>query len=147
MQDASLVALSEGGSWFLSPISSLVDSSTAMGNAMMKLQKEGKLDDQAWIEEQTTALMAYIQEQPGFAMLGSLGGLPGTSGYGYEDGTGLEGLTDGSGLSDLPQGDDVLGDTTDATSDAPLMDEEIADLFGENLSEEEIADVFGGEGQ
>ena len=28
-----------------------------------------------------------------------------------------------------------------------LTDEEIADLFGENLSEEEIADVFGGEGQ
>lgn len=147
MQDASLVALSEGGSWFLSPISSLVDSSTAMGNAMMKLQKEGKLDDQAWIEEQTTALMAYIQEQPGFAMLGALGGLPGMSGYGYEDGTGLEGLTDGSGLSDLPQGGDILGDSTDATSDAPLTDEEIADLFGENLSEEEIADVFGGEGQ
>lgn len=150
MQDASLIALSEGGSWFLSPVSSLIDASTAMGNAMIKLQKEGKLDDQAWIEEQSAALMTYLQEQPGFAMLGAVGGLPGTSEYPYEDGTDLgdwsegndlDGWGEDSTLGDLPQGDgtdDMFGE---------LSDEELADLFGENLSEEEIADMFQGAGQ
>lgn len=142
MQDASLVALSEGGSWFLSPVSSLVDSSTAMGNAMMNLQKEGKLDDQAWIEEQTAALMAYIQEQPGFAMLGALGGMPGGTGYGFEGGTDLEGWSDGSALGDLPQ-----SDGTEGTNGEALTDEEIADLFGENPSDEQIADLFEGSAQ
>lgn len=62
-------------------------------------------------------------------MLGALGGLPGMSGYGYEDGTGLR-PDRRLGLSDL-QGDDVW--VTPPTRRAmPLTDEEIADLFGEN---------------
>lgn len=119
-QDASLVALSEGGSWFLSPISSLVDASTVTGNAMLKLQKEGKLDDEVWISEQTTALMEHLQEQPVFAMLGA--GLPFGVG-GLEDE--LSQNDGGSGFGELPPG----GEGLFGEGLGELSDEEIAGLL------------------
>lgn len=121
MHEASLVAQSEGGSWFLSPISTFVDASTLMGDAMLKLQQEGKLDDDVWITEQSTALMQYVQQQPVFAMLGAAA--PFTPG-GFEDELSFDDLGDAS-LGQFPsEGEDPFGDST-----GELTAEEIAGLL------------------
>lgn len=104
--DLGLVAVEEGGSWFVSPTETILDVVRQTSNAMSELQKSGKLDDETWITERTTKLMEYLAGQPIFADLATelaQGGFPGAAlggggdfGSGFDDLSGLEGL-DGEG--------------------------------------------------
>ncbi|QIK83805.1 hypothetical protein [Sanguibacter sp. HDW7] len=104
--DLGLVAVEEGGSWFVSPTETILDIVRQTSDAMAELQKSGKLDDEKWVQERTTKLMEYLAGQPIFADLATelaQGGFPGAAlggggdlGSGFDDPSGLEGF-DGEG--------------------------------------------------
>jgi len=105
----ALVAVKEGDGWFVSPTETLVDVLRTSTETIAELRKDGRLTDDAWLTERSTALLEYLSSQPLFAdlvsQLGaqSLGGtgLPGLGGDLATEVPGLDGFgTDTSGLGD-----------------------------------------------
>ncbi len=96
LEDLSIVAVKEDSGWFVSPTETLVDGWNVFGKNALKLYKDGKLEDEAWLEKQVQELEAYAQQHPLLQeMLGSSGPDPydldpGYDDYDFGDGYGLE---------------------------------------------------------
>lgn len=69
MQDLSVVAVQEDGTWFASPTATMADAMGILGERSIALVKDGRLDDEAWMASEAEALQSYLMDQPLFASM------------------------------------------------------------------------------
>ncbi|WP_102508040.1 hypothetical protein [Sanguibacter massiliensis] len=124
-----LVAVSEGGTWFVSPTETIVDGARILSDATLELQKSGKLDDEAWLTERSTALVEYLASQPLFADFASMLGEQAMSGGGLGALGGLGGLGALDGADDTGTGLDGLG-AGDEAARTSFLESDLANAGG-----------------
>lgn len=81
LQDLSIVALEEDGSWFVSPTATVLDAWSVLGANSLELYQDGRFEDEQWLAEQMQELELYVQNDPALAEL--FAGAFGASAYGY----------------------------------------------------------------
>jgi len=113
--DSGLVAVKEGGTWRVSVLGTFAHVYGVVVEKALELQKDGKLEDPQWLQDNFGDLAS------GFGGLGGLGGLDS-----------LGGLATGGGL------DDVLGGYGDGSDE--WLDEDGSLDLGDEWSDEDWSD-------
>ncbi|MBT0994281.1 thioredoxin domain-containing protein [Cellulomonas sp. DKR-3] len=117
LDQVGLVAVEDDGGWRVSMIATLADAFGTVGENVVRLQEEGKLEDPEWLTENFGDLA------PGMGLGGTGLGGTGLGGMGL-GGTGLDGL----GLDDGALGEDGTDWTGEGWTDEDWTDEGSGDV-------------------